>query len=188
MKNIITINVDLPVLDKDRLWNLATPVVWKGKTEGSVEGEETAGVDYRVLNGFQTEEHLPELWKLAERLKFIVQEQFGDDIRLMKSKASAVNVNILDEGHRYELHYDPNEVTAVVFWNDDYDGGELVVNGCKIKPVAGLCVIFEANVSAHEVMPVYRGRRFTIPIGYERPNARPLGNLEKQLYEGGNNE
>jgi predicted 2-oxoglutarate/Fe(II)-dependent dioxygenase YbiX len=49
-------------------------------------------------------------------------------------------------------------VSSVVCFLDDCDGGELVVEGDTINPIAGLAASFPSNQS-HEVLPVKTDRR-----------------------------
>lgn len=64
-------------------------------------------------------------------------------------------------------------VSAVVYINDDFEGGELVFPKVKYsyKPVAGSCVIFPSNIEySHYVASVVSGERVALPFwfpGYE---------------------
>lgn len=62
-------------------------------------------------------------------------------------------------------------VTSILYINDDYEGGELILNSVRderdqpimVKPKKGLIVIFPADVRfMHEVKPVTKGVRYSI--------------------------
>ena len=63
--------------------------------------------------------------------------------------------------------YESLKFSTVVYLNDDFEGGEISfpAQEFKYKPKAGDAVIFPAsNEYVHEVLPVTRGRRYTIPM------------------------
>ena len=81
-------------------------------------------------------------------------------------------------------------VSAVFYWNEDYDGGELVFPnlGIQYSPKAGDLVCFPPNeLWSHQVNPIIKGWRFTTPFFYnedERVLAKRLG-LEHLLNSEG---
>jgi hypothetical protein len=86
------------------------------------------------------------------------------------------------QGMEMEVHADncdhhtgqPNgvphrEYAAVVYLNDDYEGGDLVIPPLKarVRPKAGLLVCFKASADhAHGVTRITRGTRYTMPGWY----------------------
>lgn len=74
------------------------------------------------------------------------------------------------EGGHYGLHTDSpwmgsvrTDLSVTLFLSppDTYDGGELVVDGTKVKLPAGQCVVYRCG-SPHEVLPVTRGERVCV--------------------------
>lgn len=73
-------------------------------------------------------------------------------------------------GDHYDAHYDGGPVTkrwisAIVYLNDDYEGGEVefVDFGVKIKPTAGSLLIFPSNYAyRHIAHTVTRGTKYAI--------------------------
>ena len=70
-----------------------------------------------------------------------------------------------DVGDRYHLHTDApwmgdvrTDVSCTIWLNDDYEGGELVIDGKKHKYSPGLALLYECGVP-HEVLPVTEGER-----------------------------
>jgi hypothetical protein len=65
-------------------------------------------------------------------------------------------------------------VSAVVYLNDNFEGGELVFPKIKYsyKPVAGSCIMFPSNIEySHYVASVTSGERLALPFwfpGYEQ--------------------
>jgi hypothetical protein len=62
-------------------------------------------------------------------------------------------------------------VSAVVYLNDDFDGGELVFPkiGYSYKPVAGSCIIFPSHTGySHYVDSVLTGKRIVLPFWFSR--------------------
>jgi hypothetical protein len=73
-------------------------------------------------------------------------------------------------GEEYMSHYDGGTglgraVSALVYLNDDYEGGELeFLNfGVKIKPKAGMLVLFPSNYAyRHKSHPVISGTKYAL--------------------------
>jgi hypothetical protein len=93
--------------------------------------------------------------------KNIKSEEPGDGI-----------LKYIDGGH-LPAHHDhgvsSRTISAVIYLNDDYDGGEIEFkqSNVKIKPRAGSVVFFPSNyLYIHEVFPVSNGIRYAVPHWY----------------------
>jgi len=72
------------------------------------------------------------------------------------------------DGNRYKAHTDSpwmavtrTDLSCTLWLNDEYEGGELSINGLKLKGKPGECVIYECG-EPHEVMPVTAGARIAV--------------------------
>ena len=73
-------------------------------------------------------------------------------------------------GQEYKAHYDGStstgrSVSAIIYLNDDYEGGEVeFVNfGVKIKPKAGMLLLFPSNYAyTHIAHPVKSGTKYAL--------------------------
>jgi Rps23 Pro-64 3,4-dihydroxylase Tpa1-like proline 4-hydroxylase len=81
------------------------------------------------------------------------------------------------EGNKFNQHYDGGTqtkrcVSALVYLNDNYEGGELEFTnfGLKIKPKAGSLILFPSNYAyAHIAHPVTSGTKYVITTwGHDR--------------------
>lgn len=78
-------------------------------------------------------------------------------------------------GKKMDLHVDDlgsgeNHLSAVLYLNEDYDGGSIVfpTHNLHIKPKKFELIIFPGNLNyAHEVTEVISGTRFTVPFWTE---------------------
>ena len=75
-------------------------------------------------------------------------------------------------GGHYNFHVDPGEiiprtVSSVFFVNDDYEGGETVINNIKIKPKKGSIVIFSNGLYLHNVNKIKNKERYTLIAWYK---------------------
>jgi predicted 2-oxoglutarate/Fe(II)-dependent dioxygenase YbiX len=74
------------------------------------------------------------------------------------------------EGEEYKQHYDGGTdtgraVSALVYLNDDYVGGEIEFPnfGVKIKPQAGMLILFPSNYAySHIAHPVINGTKYCL--------------------------
>lgn len=72
------------------------------------------------------------------------------------------------EGEEYKQHYDGGTsigraVSALVYLNNDYEGGEIEFPnfGVKIKPQAGMLILFPSNYAySHIAHPVTKGTKY----------------------------
>src|SRR5688572_14548203 len=101
----------------------------------------------------------PILKDLHKRLEALQDELFVQLMLVPKFNRYGV-------GDAYHYHADAGwmgrkirtDLACTIFLNDDYDGGELCVNGSAIKGEPGTCVVYECW-RPHEVRPVARGER-----------------------------
>jgi hypothetical protein len=79
-------------------------------------------------------------------------------INPVKFRIQSVNPNI-DINDRTHTHAEA--WTSIIFLNDDFEGGELIVDNCIIKPKKNQLVLFTGN-EPHMVNPIINGERFTL--------------------------
>lgn len=73
-------------------------------------------------------------------------------------------------GASKKFHFDTtNENTtsaSITYLNDDYIGGQTVIDGISVQPLTGRTVYFDGNEHKHAVMNVIKGNRYTISLWY----------------------
>lgn len=79
---------------------------------------------YKVINGIQIEQDLPEIQALYERLSLFVRDISGEEVVPLENKQVGVNVNITPRGGTYRWHYDRNAITVLLYLNE-VQGGEI---------------------------------------------------------------
>ena len=79
-----------------------------------------------------------------------------------------------EESYHYDFHVDENQfsqriLSAIIFLNNDYEGGSLAFKNTfdddelEIKPIPGSFVIWPSNMLfPHSVQPVKKGIRYTV--------------------------
>jgi hypothetical protein len=80
-------------------------------------------------------------------------------VRWTKGKSMPLHVDDLGSGDE--------QISAVIYLNDDYEGGQISfpTHDIEISPETGDLIIFPGNLNyAHEVKPVISGNRYTVPI------------------------
>ncbi len=79
-------------------------------------------------------------------------------INPVKFRIQSVNpsIDINDKPHRHAEAW-----TSIVFLNDDFEGGELVIDNSIIHPKKNQLVLFTGN-EPHMVTPMVSGERFTL--------------------------
>lgn len=92
--------------------------------------------------------------------KHDVEEMFHEDYQMLR----------YESGQQYKAHYDGGtqigrSISAVVYLNNDYEGGEIeFVNfGIKIKPEPGMLILFPSNYAySHIAHPVTEGTKYAL--------------------------
>lgn len=113
----------------------------------------------RELQAKDGEPALSILMDLHRRLEALQDEHFIRHMLVPKFNRYRV-------GEAYHAHADAawmshrirTDLACTIFLTDDYDGGELCVNGVSVKGEPGTCVVYECW-RPHWVNPVTRGER-----------------------------
>ena len=65
--------------------------------------------------------------------------------------------------HSHGQQYGYPQVSVLLFLNDDYEGGEIIVADNEYNPTAGSALIFPSNfMFPHEVKSVTKGERWSV--------------------------
>ena len=58
--------------------------------------------------------------------------------------------------------------SSIIYLNDNFKGGETIIDGTVIKPKSGLMVLFDGNNLMHSVNKIEKGIRYTMPCWYTK--------------------
>lgn len=121
----------------------------------------------RLKDGFNREDD-PYFYDTVKNCVDIIQKfvSFDDrysviqDIEIVKYPTSSSKT----------FHFDNTRETttgaSITYLNDDFIGGQTVVEGVSVQPLAGRTVYFNGKEFKHNVMNVIKGSRYTISIWY----------------------
>tara|TARA_Y100000310_G_C20155353_1_gene566650 strand:+ start:70 stop:504 length:435 start_codon:yes stop_codon:yes gene_type:complete len=71
-------------------------------------------------------------------------------------------------GSKMALHRDEGDTFSwIIYLNDDFEGGETVIDGIKIQPKIGRLVLFSNGFYEHEVTEITKGTRYTLIAWYK---------------------
>jgi len=71
----------------------------------------------------------------------------------------------LSQGKHKDFKY--HDYTSVIYLNDNFDGGQTVVNGEISYPKKGKIITFRGKDLIHEVKTITQGTRYTVPVWYK---------------------
>lgn len=149
---------------------------WRGRLEAAQwrDGRETAG---HLAVHAKANEQLADDDPLAVELGELVLQRLGASPRFiataLPAKILRPRFNLYRGGGEYGEHIDNavfavpgtgqrvrSDLSATLFLSepDDYDGGELVSGGARVKLPAGQLILYPAS-TLHHVTPVTRGAR-----------------------------
>ena len=70
---------------------------------------------------------------------------------------------------KMDPHHDVGDSFAfIIYLNDNFDGGETVIDGVSIRPKIGRLVLFSNGIYKHEVKKVNKGIRYTLIAWYTK--------------------
>jgi len=69
------------------------------------------------------------------------------------------------QAEHFDLQYHP--YTTILYLNDDFEGGETVVNYKAFMPKKNTLIGFEGNKIIHKVNEIKKGSRYTLPCWYK---------------------
>jgi hypothetical protein len=117
-------------------------------------------------------EGIKDIFKIIEKVNDIIIKSY--DFKHIAPKGG-LSVVKWEKGSKLNPHVDDlgyitnNNVAALIYLNDDYEGGEISfqTHDLSIKPKTGDLLIFPGNLHyAHEVKEVLSGSRYTVPIWF----------------------
>lgn len=146
------------------------------------EGDQVVDLNYRVVQNYPikygldislTETHW---FNLIARLLQKKVEEYNKDKQVIYTPSKILELTLLkyEEGGFYKPHVDSGavhrEVSAIVFLNNDYEGGHLQFFEpnhkdliLDIKPEIGKVVLWPSNfLFPHQATPVTKGTRFVL--------------------------
>lgn len=81
---------------------------------------------FDTLNGRQIDENFPGLGDLYDHHMLDLLSQFHTEkLAPVADRRIGISVNLTRQEGKFEPHYDRNAMTAILYANDDYDGGEM---------------------------------------------------------------
>ena len=71
-------------------------------------------------------------------------------------------------GSKMDLHYDLGDrLSFIIYLNDDFKGGETIIDNITITPKIGRIVLFSNGIYKHEVKKINVGNRYTLIAWYK---------------------
>ena len=85
--------------------------------------------------------------------------------KLKLHKPPVLRVQVIDNSVKVNnnTHTHTSNWNYILFLNDDFDGGELVIENITVKPVKNQLVMFSGD-TPHKVLPVTNGTRYTLVV------------------------
>ena len=82
---------------------------------------------------------------------------------LISMVLAAMSLHIDNIHHSHGQSYGYPQSSVLLFLNDDYEGGEIIVAGNTYKPAKGSALVFPSNfMFPHEVKKVTEGERWSV--------------------------
>ena len=134
---------------------------------------------------------------LRQDIAKVLQQNKEVERRVFIRYVNGILINKYETGGHYGGHYDSPEIggtshnfSFTIFLNDDFKGGELVIEGKTIKPKQGHIYIYPSD-KFHSVNEVKYGTRFAItgwlkskyPIDHIRENIANMLDVKAYLLD-----
>jgi hypothetical protein len=66
------------------------------------------------------------------------------------------------------VDFDYHDLTSIIYLNNEFQGGQTIVDNVPIKIEIGKIVTFSGNIIEHSVMPVRNNERYTLSVWYKK--------------------
>lgn len=116
----------------------------------------------KVISLVELMQHNVFIRHLYARLCYFAQTCFNDKNYFVDYSHVVERIGGMDS----HLDFKNQVATSIVYLNDDYEGGETIVDDIVIKPERGKIICFEGSASHHEVNDFKNTTRFTINSWY----------------------
>jgi hypothetical protein len=129
-------------------------------------------------------------WEYYQTPTHILQKDFQAIVALAESVKSAVahdpnyqyihyiDITEYPQGVSKPFHFDVARYTttasSITYLNDDFIGGQTVIDGISVQPLTGRTVFFDGKSNNHCVMDVIKGARYTLSMWYGSKPAEEL--------------
>ena len=83
---------------------------------------------FNTINGANIDDNFHELSKIYD--EYLIKEilnLYSAKMTTLEDRSVGISVNLTDKGGKFQPHYDRNIITAVLYLNDNYKGGEMVL-------------------------------------------------------------
>ena len=78
-------------------------------------------------------------------------------------KGSNMEIVLWPTNSWMDPHQDAGDhLSFIIYLNDDFEGGETIVDGIEIKPKVGRLIIFSNGFYLHQVNKITKGKRYTL--------------------------
>jgi hypothetical protein len=118
--------------------------------------------------------HLINLWNLKDKFEFVnelhdrlvehIKPIYNDDVTVDYFEICERFPNTAMDFHK---DYNHQKYTSIIYLNDDFEGGETMIENISIKAEMGKIVTFEGSKLMHGINEIKKASRFSMPIWYK---------------------
>ena len=126
----------------------------------------------KLINHFKKNTHNIKKYRNTYTLRCVYEpilKKLCKNIKFFNFKnVDNMEIVLWPKGSFMDPHYDEGDyLSFIVYLNDNYKGGETVINNIKIKPKKGSIVIFSNGLYLHNVNKVIDKERYTLIAWYK---------------------
>lgn len=82
---------------------------------------------FRTLNGKDVDDYLPEIKELYDHDILSLLRDLASPLDTISDRRIGLSINVTPPGGHFQLHFDRNLLTAVLYVSDAFDGGEMLL-------------------------------------------------------------
>ena len=114
---------------------------------------------------------IPSTHNIVQKVKNTINADFNNSHPLF-NEVDWSQIVVYDTGCSKNFHLDhasdKTTGTSVTFLNEDFVGGEAIVEGVQIVPIKGRTYYMDGKMYKHAVLNVIKGARFTLTCWYKK--------------------
>ena len=117
--------------------------------------------------------NVPQTNDIVQKVKNTINADFNNSHPLF-DEVDWSQIVVYDTGCSKNFHLDhasdKTTGTSVTFLNEDFVGGEAIVEGVQIVPIKGRTYYMDGKMYKHAVLNVIKGARYTLTCWYKKIN------------------
>lgn len=83
---------------------------------------------FETINGSIIDENIPELTIFYDHTIYKIVNSLKDNLSTLTDRRIGLSINKTSQGHNFQAHFDRNQITAVMYISENFQGGSMLMH------------------------------------------------------------